>query len=67
MADIIRVRLDLTRICENLANTGDFVDETEVRQWLEECGFRMQENGWWLCEEISLESLDRSEILQRHQ
>ena len=64
MADRIYVRLDLTRIRENLASVGDFVDDTALLRWLEECGFRVQDGGWWLCEEISLESIDRSEIIE---
>ncbi len=65
MALPLLVRLDLDRILENLAHARDYTEMPELIEWLKESRFVAQEDGWWLCEEISLDKLDPSEIIER--
>lgn len=65
MADSYFVRIDEERLRANFAAAGEPLTPEAVRAWLDKEGFRLQPNGWWLCEEIDMPILDPSEILQK--
>ncbi len=64
MAASFRVRLNLRLIQSNLETAGDPLTDVEIVNWLIEEGFREDGNGWWICEEITLDVLDPSEIVE---
>lgn len=64
MSDFLFVQIDLFRLRENLIAAGDQVDEADTLDFLARSGFRASsEPGWWLCEQIQFDMLDRSEII----
>lgn len=63
MADSFIVRINLDRLRQNFCMAeAKLWTEDEVKEWLRESGFIERPDGW-LCEEISLGLLDRTEIL----
>jgi hypothetical protein len=62
MADTVRVQIRLAKLRENLsAAEGREVFADDVAAWLHSAGFIRQADRLYLCEEISLDALDRSE------
>lgn len=63
MADsfVVQVNLDRLRQNFNLADATLWTDD-RVKDWLREVGVVERPDGW-LCEEISLEMLDKTEII----
>ena len=69
MSDPIKVTLDVEQLRRNFsAAEGRERTADDVMEWLRECGFRYQ-GRTWLCEEVSLGALARSEyrIVNQHQ
>lgn len=65
MASSFLVKIDLRRFRDNAASNGEEMTPEQVRDWLRESGFREQEDGFWLCEEMTLQLLDKSEIIEQ--
>ena len=63
MADSFVVQINLEKLRQNfnLADATLWTDD-RVKDWLREGGFIERLDGW-LCEEISLELLDKTEII----
>lgn len=61
MADSLIVQIDVELLMQNFNRTDIQAWNVEkVKEWLRECGFREQPDGW-LCEQIFLDALDTSE------
>jgi hypothetical protein len=60
MADAFLLSIDLNKIQDHFANTGEPMSWEAVETWLREMGFQQTEDGW-IAEELSLTSLDRPE------
>ncbi len=64
MADSFIIRIDVKRLRENAASAGEEMTPAQVMEWLRHSGFRERPDGSWLCEQISLDLLDKSEIIE---
>jgi hypothetical protein len=66
MAAAFLLSIDLNKIQDHFANTGEPMSFEAVETWLREMGFHRSDDGW-IGEELSLTSLDRTEyrILRR--
>ena len=63
MADPFRIRVDLEKVRANFARTDKKPCTTEqVKDWLREQLF-IEQGEEWLCEELQLDYLDKSEIV----
>lgn len=67
MTDAYLVQIDLKRIAENfsLAERKPW-DVAQVKEWLLSEGFIERADGW-LCEELTLDLLDKSEVLSKRE
>lgn len=64
MTESFLVKIDVAQLQQNLTAAGDPVTEAETVEFLLESGFvRHSDPGWWHCEPIQFDGLDRSEIL----
>lgn len=63
MADCFLVHIDLAKLREHFAESGAELTPDQVLGWLKHSGFRRQTKGEFLCEEITLDLLDPSEIV----
>lgn len=64
MADSFLVRIDIPKLRLNAAEAGQEMTPDEVKSWLTESGFQQQPGDWWLCESVTAELLDKSEIIE---
>lgn len=61
MADAFVVHIHLTKLHQNLANSGSEMTLEQLEQWLWDSGLRRRPDGTWLVQAISLSVLDKSE------
>jgi hypothetical protein len=67
MADTFRLKIDLALLAENLSRAdGKPQSQEDVAEWLRGNHF-IPQGDWWVCEEISLGLLDKSEIIEMHE
>lgn len=65
MADTVRVRIDVKKLAANLcAAEGADIPAEDVHAFLVRNKFVSLGGDVWVCEEVSLRLLDRSEILE---
>lgn len=61
MAASFVVEIDIEKLRENSKVAGEEITIEQAESFLHDVGFRRCTNGW-ICEEISLDAIDRSEI-----
>lgn len=62
MSKLLRVRINLTRLRENLKADGCAWTDAEVQQWLRDANF-IRSSECWLVDEADLGQLDPSEVI----
>jgi hypothetical protein len=67
MADRYLVQIDMARLRDNLsaAEKTGYTDD-QIRGILKKHGF-IEQKGGWLCEEVTLDWLDKSEIVSKRE
>jgi len=60
MADAFLLSIDLAKLQDHFADSGEPMSFEAVETWLRELGFHRTERGW-IAEADSLDALDRSE------
>jgi hypothetical protein len=60
MADAFLLSIDVHKLADHFADSGEPMSFEAVETWLRQMGFRRTDDGW-IAEELSLMALDRSE------